>query len=317
MKKRIIVGSILFAILIAAFAFRLIDVYGVYIFDLFIGIICIFCALETSSLLAKSGNPTSQMAAGLYPSFMFAGHMFYFIFSLDVYIYVIMQLSLLLIAFLLTFVCYLFVETKSTKEYKEQNETGRFLFAIKISLKTFISFIYPSFMLLSLMILNRIDEFGNANISLFNGNLGWLVLVIAFAIPIIADTFAMLGGIILKGPKLCKKISPNKTISGSVVSILTTSLFIGAFYYLFNVFSDFNAAFESLNIKAWQFLILGFFGSIICQIGDLFESKLKRNANVKDSGTIFPGHGGFLDRLDSHIFNAPYVLIFTVLAIII
>ena len=55
---------------------------------------------------------------------------------------------------------------------------------------------------------------------------------------------------------------------------------------------------------------------MICQLGDIFESYLKRKANIKDSGNIFPGHGGFLDRFDSHIFNAPFILIFFSLLII-
>lgn len=317
MKKRVVVGLILIVALVAAFAFRLIETYGLYIFDLFIGAICIFCAIEASNLLSKCGNPTCQIAAGLYPSFMFAGHMFYFIFSLDIYVYIIIQLSILLVAFSIVFISYLFINSKETILYKKQNNIGRFKLALLISSKTFLTFIYPSFMLLCLMILNRIDAFGGSNILLFGGNLGWILLAAAFMIPIFSDTFAMLGGMAFKGPKLCKKISPNKTISGSVTSILATSLLMGGYYYLLTAFSSINSALAGAGVAVWMFAVLGFFGSIVCQAGDLFESKLKRRANVKDSGNIFPGHGGFLDRLDSHIFNAPFVLIFAILAIII
>ena len=317
MKKRVIVASVLLLLLVGAFAFRLIETYGVYIFDLFIGVICIFCALEMSNLLSKSGLPTSQMAAGIYPSLMFTGHMFYFIFDIDIYIYTIIQLSILIISFLATFLIYLFVNTTYTIKFKKEHNLSRGKFALKISLKSFLTFIYPSFMLLSLMILNRIDEFGGSEINLFKGNLGWVVLTVAFAIPIFSDTFAMLGGIAFKGPKLCKKLSPNKTISGSVISAISTSILMGGLYYLFIAFSKIKAGLSEIGLGLWSFLLLGLLGSIVCQIGDLFESKLKRRAAVKDSGTIFPGHGGFLDRLDSHIFNAPFVLIFFILAIII
>ena len=316
MKKRVVVGLILFAALAAAFAFRLIETYGLYIFDLFVGAICIFCAIEASNLLSKCGKPTCQIAAGLYPSFMFAGHMFYFIFSLDIYVYIIIQLSILLAAFLIVFISYLFINPKQVVLYKKHN-IGRLKKALLISSKTFLTFIYPTFMLLSLMVLNRIDEFGGGNISLFGGNLGWVLLAAAFMIPIFSDTFAMLGGMAFKGPKLCKKISPNKTISGSVTSILATSLLMGGYYYLLTAFTKIDAALSACGLSFWAFAVLGFFGSIVCQAGDLFESKLKRRANVKDSGSVFPGHGGFLDRLDSHIFNAPFVLIFAILAIII
>ena len=127
----------------------------------------------------------------------------------------------------------------------------------------------------------------------------------------------MLCGMLFKGPKLCPKISPNKTISGSICATILTSLVCGAFFYVFNAFGVVANGFSRLGIQVWHFVILGFVGAIVCQLGDLFESFIKRRANVKDSGNIFPGHGGFLDRFDSHIFNAPFVLAFFIFAFII
>lgn len=317
MKKRILVSIIMLVALVAAFAFRLIDIYGAYIFDLFIGALCIFCSLEFSKLLSKMEKPVSQLASGLYPSFMFAGHMFFFVFDLKIYYYAIIQLSILIFAFLVTFLVYLFLNTKDVLLYIKEKKLSRFKFALTISFNSLLTFIYPSLFLLCLMILNRIDMFDSKSIALFAGNLGWIVLTIAFLIPILTDTFAMLGGRALKGPKLCKKISPNKTISGSVVSVLLTSLVVGALYFCFTAITPIASAVKNSNINLWSLIAVGFVGSIVCQLGDLFESFLKRKANVKDSGNVFPGHGGFLDRLDSHIFNAPFVLIFTILTIII
>ena len=56
-------------------------------------------------------------------------------------------------------------------------------------------------------------------------------------------------------------------------------------------------------------MLIGMFGSVFGQMGDLFESKLKRNAGIKDSGSIFPGHGGMLDRIDAMIFISTFVYI--------
>ncbi len=95
-----------------------------------------------------------------------------------------------------------------------------------------------------------------------------------------------------KGPKL-SKISPNKTLSGAAGSIIFTCLVVSALIYFF---TD-NFSFLILLVSA--------FTSISCQLGDLFFSYLKRNANIKDTGKIFPGHGGVLDRIDGVLFGLP------------
>lgn len=317
MKKKVLFGILMFLALIVAFAFRLIENYGLYVFDLFVGACCILCSLEFSKLLVKRDILVSQMASGLYPSLMFAIHMFFFMFSSDILLYLILQLSGLLFAFILTFIIYLCLNTKEILLYLKENKISKFKYAIIISLKTFLTFIYPSFLLLSLMILNRIDLFNFSKLTSSNGYLSWISLVIAFVIPIISDTFAMLGGMFLKGKKLCEKISPKKTVSGSVTALVLTSATMGALYFCLISIPALENLISILNFKLWNFMLLGFLGSAISQAGDLFESYLKRKANVKDSGNIFPGHGGFLDRLDSHIFNAPFVLLFIILTIII
>ncbi len=99
-------------------------------------------------------------------------------------------------------------------------------------------------------------------------------------------------GKILKGPKLTK-ISPSKTVSGSI-----GSLFFGSFFFsiiFFFITNQFN----------YQIFLIGIVTSISCQIGDLFFSYIKRKALIKDSGKFLPGHGGALDRLDGIFFGIP------------
>ena len=107
-------------------------------------------------------------------------------------------------------------------------------------------------------------------------------------------------GKILKGPKITK-ISPNKTISGSIGSfIFSCFTFCGLFFLMTN------------NINH-IIVLTGIITSLACQIGDLFFSYLKRKAKKKDTGNILPGHGGILDRIDGIIFGLPTGLIFLII----
>ncbi len=109
----------------------------------------------------------------------------------------------------------------------------------------------------------------------------------------LTDTFAFFTGKTLKGPKLAPAISPNKTWSGSIGGIIASILF-AVITLFFNEFS-----FETDNNFSFIFIGACICISMIGQIGDLLESYVKRQFNVKDSGKLIPGHGGILDRADS------------------
>ena len=100
------------------------------------------------------------------------------------------------------------------------------------------------------------------------------------------------------GGKKLTKISPNKTISGSIGSFILS--YIG-FFVIYLYFSD--LLFVRLQIEALVFI--PFFISLICQLGDLFISYYKRRAKIKNTGNLIPGHGGLLDRIDGSIFALP------------
>ena len=107
-----------------------------------------------------------------------------------------------------------------------------------------------------------------------------------------SDIGGYITGNLIKGPKLTK-ISPNKTISGAIGSLIFTSLLILSLYY-----------FYTNNIKP-SLLIVCLTTSIFCQLGDLFFSYLKRKSKIKDTGNFLPGHGGILDRVDGILFGIP------------
>ena len=128
-------------------------------------------------------------------------------------------------------------------------------------------------------------------ITLDNYHLNILYL---FSICIFSDIGGLIFGKIFKGRRLTK-ISPNKTISGSIGSFVLSLTLVPIFYYLFP---------EKFN-NTYELTMLAIIVSCVCQVGDLFISFLKRKANVKDTGDLLPGHGGVLDRIDGMLFAIP------------
>ena len=125
-------------------------------------------------------------------------------------------------------------------------------------------------------------------------------------ICITSDIGGLLFGKIFKGKKLTK-ISPNKTISGSVGSFVLSLCLVPVFHLL--LIDNFS---NLINLILLTILV-----SFFCQLGDLFISFLKRKAKVKDTGNILPGHGGLLDRIDGMILAIPLgVLIWELLIFI-
>ena len=125
-----------------------------------------------------------------------------------------------------------------------------------------------------------------------------MLLLGAFILVWVNDSFAYIVGKNFGKQKLFPSISPKKTVEG----------FLGGLFFAC-ISSYFIACFtELLTFTNW--LILSIIVSVFGTLGDLIESKFKRQANVKDSGVIMPGHGGLLDRLDSIIFAAPFIYLF-------
>jgi len=118
------------------------------------------------------------------------------------------------------------------------------------------------------------------------------VLVIAFA----GDVAAYYVGRSLGKRKLLIEVSPGKTVAGTVGLIVGST--IGSIVFM-------KYFFPSLSL--WHAVFLGLTGGVIGQLGDLTESALKREAGIKDSSSLLPGHGGILDRLDCLLFISPFV----------
>lgn len=124
------------------------------------------------------------------------------------------------------------------------------------------------------------------------------LVVFPLALTWICDTCAMAVGSAVGGPKLAPVLSPNKTWAGAIggtVGALAAALVIGSLVL--------NRA--GWDLAVWQLVTVGVVVAVVGQIGDVAESLFKREAGVKDSSSLIPGHGGVLDRLDSLYFVIP------------
>lgn len=313
MKKRIY--SSIAIVIILALLFVLKIYVSDYFFDAFFGIIACIAGFEVSKLLTKIGFYNYQMLAVFFPSLLLAGNLIGIFFAGqtgDLYWILWIIIIDLLLVILMTLIAFIFGLCRRKSVINEMNVRGvknmhYAKFALKKALNTCISFVYPAFLFLFFVLINHIDSLPLSKISNIDSNVSVFVLITAIIIPMITDTFAMLMGSLIGGKKLCPKISPNKTISGSIGGVLWCVLVGACVYLIFGAIQSFVPFMEVFPI--WAYLLIVLFGSVIAQCGDLCESVIKRRAGVSDSGNIIPGHGGMLDRIDSYIFMAPYILL--------
>lgn len=169
-------------------------------------------------------------------------------------------------------------------------ETIYLLFYSKISINNFFKFL--SFLFFWIIIPIISVQFLNT----FNHLLITVVCIWVF------DTMAYVMGVLLGKHTLAKNISPKKTIEGVIYGAILT-------YVIFIIYFSFI---EKRTDLYWIVAIIPF----LATMGDLLESKLKREIGVKDSGNILPGHGGMLDRLDSILFTVPFVTLLNWLIIL-
>ena len=129
----------------------------------------------------------------------------------------------------------------------------------------------------------------------------YILIIYIISISIMTDIGGLIVGKIFKGKKLTR-ISPNKTISGSIGSFVF-SLFLIPFFSTFLT--------SQVNMSFFGIILITLSISFISQLGDLFISLIKRKANVKNTSDLLPGHGGILDRIDGIIFALPFgILLF-------
>ena len=136
----------------------------------------------------------------------------------------------------------------------------------------------------------------------------FILLILCFAWG--GDTCAYFAGRAFGKHKLCPVVSPKKTVEGAIGGVLGTMVFGVAATLIYSIAADRMEAFTRSNIGVSMYVVIALLACVAAVLGiygDLFASVVKRQCGIKDYGTIFPGHGGILDRFDSVMFIAPFV----------
>ena len=139
---------------------------------------------------------------------------------------------------------------------------------------------------------------GLASIGFILNNFGSLFTFLLLISISINDVFAYEFGKRYGKRKLSKNISPNKTVEGFSAGMFDGTVVV---FFVFNYF---------LDITFLQKILISFLFIIFGTLGDLFESKIKRSIELKDTSTLLPGHGGVLDRIDSQLLSFPILVLF-------
>ncbi|MBQ2028583.1 MAG: phosphatidate cytidylyltransferase [Clostridia bacterium] len=165
--------------------------------------------------------------------------------------------------------------------------------------------------LVTLMPLFAVSLPGMCLLAQINAPYRWLqvmLLCTTFLVPTIGDAAAYFIGSRFGKTKLIPAVSPNKTVAGAVAGLVGSEITALVIWWI--VYATTGGASNPALPPLWHFAVIGLVGGVVGQIGDLFASLVKRHCGVKDYGTIFPGHGGMMDRLDSVLFVALLVYMY-------
>ena len=268
---RIIVGAIGIPLIIAS------AIIGNITFLIFCVILAFFCMNEFYNLFeVPAGLPS--MLTRWFGGISLHKTVFLLISTVIVVCFYYEKFNFVLILYFVMFTFLILVELFKTEKHFEA--IGTWLLSVV--------YISTPFGLLGLMASSKF-------MTLFEGNYAIICLVLVW----VSDTFAFFGGKLLGRHKLAERISPKKTWEGSFIGFLftiVTGFIIWQFFY------------HELSLLHW--LSISVIVGLFAQIGDLFESNLKRSVKVKDSSNLIPGHGGALDRFDSILFAVPALYIF-------
>ena len=291
MKKRLPTSIF---ILIFTIGFVLLRQFSLLFFDAFALTMMLGSVIEVVRVQKKQNKKIDAWLMYAVPVVLFA----IFAFATGK---LVISLSLILVVvsvlYLLTFEIFAYAKTRKANENVPVEEINAHLF--DRTKNTMMVFGYPILPLSFMFIINHLGY-----------QVGYMGIVLIFAIAMMTDTFAYLIGCALGKRRFIPEVSPKKSIAGVFGGffggILGATLVFLFFYYT-KWFDILNVVSLCKSIPA--FVILGVVGSYANQLGDLVASAYKRKAGIKDFSNIFPGHGGFMDRVDGMMFVSTVIFI--------
>ena len=271
MKTRVITGALLLAFFIPMF------IIGGWTLDIVLMLCAMIATWEFSRMFNKEKNSKLiLMIQLLFTAGLFLAVKFFLLKELHVDIVFALVFFFTIVGALLL----VFFEDFSANEFGNM----------------FISVFYPVFGFVSIVFLRALDD-------------GLLIIGFLFMVTAMTDTFAYVFGIRFGKHRLAEKISPKKSIEGSVYGTLSAIVLTMGYILLTDL--QFIGSIEMTILTSIGLILLI---SIVGQIGDLSASKMKRDSGVKDYSNLFPGHGGIMDRFDSATLAA-MILLFIVMLV--
>ena len=299
MLKRTLTGAVIFVL---TFGFVLLKQFSPLFFDAYVLIVSYAGIYEVSKAYKAANKKTHFWALYLVPA------LFCVIFNLvkntaNIYAYLLLVVLGVLILGLSADIIE-FAQNRKANETVDAEELNKTLFD-----KTKYTMMVVAYPLVPLMMLFALNHMGYT--------LGYIGIILAFAVSMLTDTCAYFFGVAFGKKKFVPEVSPKKSIEGVFGGFFGGLVGAGAGFSVFYFTDILNISqIAPLWVLIVAFALVGVVGSYINQLGDLVASALKRKVGIKDYAQIFPGHGGFMDRVDGLMFTAAFIfIVFTLLLV--